>query len=78
MMFFVHIAQHHGVRENLVQVARAFEANLFLEPRGNVYNRAVILDDLSPLSENRSGWFNAARRHLSVVSFCFSLCHLDW
>ena len=44
MMFFVHIAQSHGIREDLIQQVHAAGANLLIEGDRQLGNFAVRLN----------------------------------
>jgi hypothetical protein len=68
MMLFVHIAQRHGVGENLVEVLTAGRADLLIESDRQLGDFAVWLDFGGMLVLNRTGLFRACFQ-LAVGSF---------
>src|SRR5947209_12481791 len=68
VMLFVHLSEHDGIRQHLVQVLSAFQRDAFIQTGGKPDDCSELLDDLAPLAEN---W----RRLKDRPVFCFCMCH---
>src|ERR1700685_4100832 len=53
MVLLVHLTKHDGIRENLVQITRAFKPDIFFQGGRQMDDGSELLDDLATLAEQR-------------------------